>query len=133
MKQLLKNKEWLITILFFIITPAIYYTNQLDPVLYSRYLALSIWLVLISIILITKAYKNNISLKINNFDKLFFGLGILFIFINIISSINVTNQSEAILKTFKELSFLIMMFYLHQMLRNVEWGKDTIIKAVLVM
>jgi len=132
-KKYFKNIEWILTVLFFVITPIIYYKKQLDPVLYTRYLTLSIWLILISTILTYKSYIKKFTFNLTKTDVLFFGLGILFILINIISSINAINSYEATFKTFKELSFLIMMFFLHQMLKNNKWGKDVIIKSVTVM
>lgn len=137
MKQLINKYlggvDWLITGLFFIIIPVIYSNQLLDPVLYSRYLALSIWILTITIVISVKVYKGQFSFYFTRIDKFIFGAGVLFLLVNVISSFGAINRAEAIYKTFKEITLFVSFFYLYQMLRNTAWGKDTIIKAVLIM
>ena len=133
MKKYFGNIEWVLTGLFFIIIPIVYYTKQLDPVLYTRYLALSIWILLISAVLMIKTYRNNFSFYFSRIDKIFFSFSVLFLVVNIISSFGAINYYEAVYKTFKEFALLITLFYLYQMLRNSILGKDIIIRSVIIM
>lgn len=137
MKQLvdkyLGRIEWLITALFFIIIPVVFYKKQLDPVLYSRYFALSIWILTISAILMVKSYNGKFFFYFSRVDKIFFASALMFVLVNVISSFNAINYSEAIYKTFKEFALITTVFYLYQMLRNNLWGKDLIIKSVILM
>ena len=132
-EKYLGKVEWLITALFFVIIPVVFYKKQLDPVLYTRYLALSIWIFILTTVLLYKAYKGKFVFYFSRIDKLFFASGVLFVIVNIISSFGAINHYEAVFKTFKEFSFFITLFYLYQMLRNETWGKDLIIKSVIVM
>lgn len=132
-EKIINNIELIITTVFLISLPVIYYTKQLDPVLYTRYLALSVWILVIAIVIIFKLYQDRFSLKLSRIDKLFFLMGLGFVIVNAISSFYAINSSEAIFKTFKEFVFVITLFVLHQMIRNNHLTKDTLIKSVILM
>ena len=134
MNYIKRNIEWLITSFFVILIPLVYSENQADPVLYSRYMALSVWLLLITIVLIVKTKHNSFTFFLSSTDKVFFSLAGLFVFVNLLSSlVGVHNFSEAIFKSSKEFSFLLMLFYFHQMLRNKPSGINILVKSVVVM
>jgi len=133
-RNIISNIEWLISGLFLIFIPFVYKTDQADPVLYSRYMFLSLWLLCITIIILIKTSKNNFTFLLSRTDKIFFGIAGMFILTNLISSITGVHLfSDALFKSFKEFSFLLMLFYFHQMLRNNPSGLNIIIKSVVLM
>jgi len=131
--KVLGNIEWIITGLFFIFLPVIYSKKVLDPALYTRYFALSIWVLVISVVFIYKTLVGKFSFYLSKTDKWVFGAGLLFVLVNVVSAFGSVNYAEALFKTFKEFTFFIAFFYLYQMLRNNANGKNFIIKSVIIM
>jgi len=131
--KIANNIDLIITALLFIITPFVYSKKLLDPVLYSRYLVLSIWALLITIILAVNFFKGRFTFIFNKTSRFIFITAVLFILINIISAFYAINGYEAVYKTFKEFLLLLTMFYFYQMLKHNSSGKDILIKSVIIM
>ena len=109
------NLEWLVIVGFIISLPFIYSTNLNDAVLRSRFLDLSIVLVLLTGILIYKLYKKKFLFHFTKVDVLVFGALALFLLVNVVSAFSgVINQKEAIVQMFKEIALALMFFYFYQ-------------------
>ncbi|MBI9066129.1 MAG: O-antigen ligase family protein [Salinivirgaceae bacterium] len=132
--DIITSLEWFVISCFLISLPFVYTTKLIDAVLRSRFLDLSIVLLVLTGILVYKFYKRKFTFYFSKVDILVFGALALFLVVNIISGFSgVINQKEAIVQIFREITLALMFFYFYQFLRNKPKGKDVVIKAVLVM
>jgi O-antigen ligase len=131
--KIISNIDLLITALLFITTPFVYSKKLLDPVLYSRYLVLSIWALLITIVLTVNFFKEKFVFSFTKSSRFIFIAAALFIVINIFSAFHAINPYEAVYKTFKEFLLLLTMFYFYQMINHNSSGKNILIKSVIIM
>ena len=131
--KLIENIEWVITSIFLLTLPVVYIKTSLDPELFPRYLALSIWVFAISIVLLIKTWRGKFQLQLPLLHKYIFIAALLFVIFNALSSFGAINIEEAIFHSFRELSLMLTLFYFYQMLRNNEKGKDYAIKSAIVM
>ncbi len=127
------NIEWVLVSLFLLTLPFIYTTQLLDPVLYSRFLALTVFILLLTIAFSIRLFSNKVIFFFTRVDKIIFGSALAYLFINVISSMGVINYKEAVFHLTKETTYIILFFYLYQLLRNNSNGKDVLIKSVLIM
>jgi len=125
--------EWLLVSLFLLTLPFIYTTQLLDPVLYSRFLALTVFILLLTLAFSIRLFSNKVTFYFTKVDKIIFGSALAYLFINVISSFGVINYKEALFHLTKETSYILLFFYLYQLLRNNSKGKDVLIKSVLIM
>lgn len=125
--------EWLIITLFLVGLPLVFSNKLLDAVLYSRYLYLSVLLIVLSIIVSFRLFKNGFQFFFTKSDKLIFGAGLLFVLVNLLASFGVINANEAIFHTLREGALMLLFFLFYQLLRNTPQAKDVVIKAVVVM
>jgi O-antigen ligase/Tfp pilus assembly protein PilF len=132
-KKIIENIEWVITSIFLLALPVVYIKTSLDPELFPRYLALSIWVFAISIVLLIKIWRGKFQLQLPLLHKYIFIAALLFVIFNALSSFGAINIEEAIFHTFRELALMLTLFYFYQMLRNNEKGKDYAIKSAIVM
>ena len=90
MKQLyykaLENIEAFLVGLLIVIMPIVYFSKTvLDPVLFPRYLALSIWLLLIIVVIGFKMWKGKFHIILDRSHKIIFVAAAIYILVNIIS------------------------------------------------
>jgi len=124
---------WLLLALFLITLPLIFTKKILDPVLYSRYLYLGFFMVVLSLIVGIRIIRNRFVFFFSRTDKIIFGALLLFVIVNIFSSIGVYNVKEAIFHTVREGILALVFFLLYQLLRNTPQGKDVLIKSIVIM
>ncbi|HAN00877.1 MAG TPA: hypothetical protein DCQ26_19980 [Marinilabiliales bacterium] len=125
--------EWLFIALFLIALPFIYTTKLLDPVLYSAYLVLTLLILVITILLVFRVFREQIKFRLGLAEKIIFGSAVAYLVVNIIGSFGVINSNEAVFHFTKEATYVILFFYLYQLLHQEPKGKNVIIKSVLLM
>ena len=64
--------EWLFIALFLIALPFIYTTKLLDPVLYSAYLVLTLLILVITILLVFRVFREQIKFRLGLAEKIIF-------------------------------------------------------------
>jgi O-antigen ligase len=125
--------EWLIVAVFLLVLPTIYSTQLLDPVLYSGFLALTILILVLTVLFTIRLFTNKSTWQLTKIDKIIFGAALMYILSNVISSFGVVNTKEAIFHLAKETTYLLLFFYLYQLLRASNKGWDVLIKSIIVM
>lgn len=125
--------EWFIIALFLILLPFIYTTKLLDPVLYSAYLVITSLILLLTIFLSIRLFRNQLPIQLGFTEKIIFGSAIGYLLVNLVGSFGVINTNEAIFHFTKELTYILFFFYMYQLIRLEPKGKDIIIKSVLIM
>ncbi len=125
--------EWLIIALFLMGLPFIFTKKLLDPVLYSRYLYLSILLVVLSIIVGYRIVRGQFQFYFSKTDKLIFGAGLLFVVMHVLSSFDVINLKEAIFHAIREAALIYLFFLFYQLIRANPKGKDVLVKSIVVL
>ncbi len=129
----LRNIEWLLIAGLFIIFPIIFSKKSLDPVLYPRFFTLSVWVLGISVYLFFKLLWNKFDFQFTRFSKFIFGMALLFLIWNVLSSFGVINRPEAIFKTFKEITLMVTFFFFYQILRKSNEARNIAMKSVILM
>ena len=132
-----KIKPWakyLPVIVFIVILPFIWDTdNMLDASLLPRQLALSFFLIAMTVTFAILFFKGQRFSFDGKYVKIVFGGLALFMLMHLISwAFGVVNGNEALFRTVKEFGFCLFFFFIYQLLANDYRGRELILKLLLV-
>ena len=121
-------------IVFFLILPFVWdSTNMLDASLLPRQMALSFFLIAMTITFVVLFIKGLRFGFDGKYVKIVFGGLALFMLMHLISwAFGVFNGYEALFRTVKEYGFCLFFFFIYQLIVNDCRGRDLILKLLLV-
>jgi O-antigen ligase len=119
---------WAVTLI--VVIPLIHVKSVLDPVLYPRFTAWSVSLLLLIVVL--WIYRKSFSFDLQYFKSGFFYAFLSFILISILSLFFAINPMEGLTDIFKWLLFGISFFMVVNLLKNPESTLEIIFKAVII-
>ncbi len=135
-KEFIKNHfgsfEGLLIIMFMILLPVVYSNRIMDPVLYSRQLAYSIFLLILTLFVGVKYCKKVYNIQFNSFQLWFFIAVLVYAFWHFISIKAAVNKNEAFVFASKEASFLLGLFAVFILVTNVPVVRNILIKSVII-
>lgn len=131
-KKYFGSVEWLLIALFFVVMPFVSDNKLMDENLYSRFFALSIFLLLLSGMLVFRLIKKQINFELIFIEKIVFGLVLFYFFNHIISSIGAINIKEAVFQTLKEGALMLYFFYIYIFMKNSPNGRLVLVKSIIV-
>lgn len=131
-KQFFGSIEWFVISLLIVVTPFVYDDKLLDFALNSRYLVLSIFLFILSILFARKFVLKKEKIDFQRIEKIVFGLVLVYFINHIVSSIGVVNKNEAIFKTLKEGALMLFFFFVCINLKVNSQGKIALIKSIII-
>lgn len=118
---------------FFLFIPIVYFPILVDPVLASRQFYLSFFLIIINLIYISKARKNEVQLKLNSSQIVFSILYILFITSLIISIIQAQVISESLNTIVRQLTIFGFFITTSLLFKTSQLNLQHIIKGIKYM
>lgn len=124
--------EWLVVALFIIALPFIYTTKLLDPVYYTRYYVLSWVLMVLLPVLLFRLFKGQMNFNLTKTEKIIFGIGAVFLLINVISAFGAFNAKEATFHTLKQFGFMFFFIVLVLLLKTHKQGRDVLIRSLIL-